>query len=133
MPDNGPPHSDEKTLKELEFHYEKGNHFRVIHVDGGHGGISPDGDSIILSIYSERLPIPKREVFAVDDEGKLAPAAITKEGRKGLFREIEATLVMSPRTAESIRVWLAKYLIKHREVAEEKEKLLAAMKRKDEE
>ena len=45
--------------EQLEFHYIKSNQFRVIHVDGGIGSITPKG-FIHFALYSERLAIPRK-------------------------------------------------------------------------
>lgn len=133
MPDNGPPASEEAIATELVFHYEKGNHFRVIHVDGGHGGVSPDGQSLILSVYAERRPIPKKEVFDVDENGVLVQPRKSKDERTGIFREVEATLVMNPTTANAIKDWLIKYLDLQRVVSAEVEERKARTRKAKEE
>jgi hypothetical protein len=101
---------------ELEFEYEKGNLFRVIHVDGGHGGISPDGQTIVLSVFSERFPIPKKEVCEIDRAGQVQWPPKIRVGRTGVFREVEATLVMNHSTAVLIARWLNEQIGKQNEL-----------------
>jgi len=54
----------------VDFDYIKSNLFRVVRVDGAHGGVSPKG-SIQLAFFSERQPIPQKETYAVERTGAL--------------------------------------------------------------
>ena len=133
MADNGPTAEEKAPPTEIEFHYEKGNHFRTIHVDGGHGGLSPDGQSLVLSVYTERRPIPKRELFDLDESGALIQPPKDKDERTGIFREVEATLIMNRTTANAIRLWLTKYLGQQQEVFVEIEKMKVRRRKAKEE
>lgn len=93
----------------LEFHYIKSSNFRVIHVDGAHGGVSPR-QKIQMAIFSERSPIPQFTAHQVERKGselklgkEIAGAKISKQG---VVREVEAELLMDVETAEAIRTWL---------------------------
>jgi hypothetical protein len=91
---------------EITFAYEKSANFRVISVDGAIGSIAPNQSSIHLSIYSERMPIPK-SVTHVAIDGTLGPEIMEKRvGRTEIFREVEADLVLSLETAMSLAMWL---------------------------
>lgn len=89
----------------IEFHYLKSNAFRVLHVDGVYGGISPDG-KINLSVYNQRRPIPKKITHEL--EGNILGDEITekRESKQGVIRELEANLVMDATTAIALRDWL---------------------------
>lgn len=92
-----------KMTGELEFHFEKANSFRVIHVDGAYGGISPANRMIHMAVFSERTPLPKLVVQMVQD-GILGAEILEKRVSKpGVFREVEADLVMSLDIAISLR------------------------------
>ena len=94
--------------EQVRFHYLKSNAFRVIHVDGAHGGITPKGQ-IQMALFNERHPIPQQTVhkLAADGSlGELVPAeTVTKEG---VVREVEAEAVMTLETAKSLVTWLNK-------------------------
>jgi hypothetical protein len=91
---------------ELEFDFEKSNFFRVIHVDGIFGGVAPATQLLHIGIFNERQPFPKKVFHPVKD-GTLQPENLQKrEGRSGLFREIEADLIMSMEVAMVLRTWL---------------------------
>ena len=92
-------------LKEINFDYIKSNHFRVIHVDGAHGGIAPKGNKIQVALFSERNAIPRRETFAIDKH-KLTDLK-KKEGREAVVREVEVEALMDLETAISIKNWLS--------------------------
>lgn len=104
---------------ELEFDYEKSNYFRVIHVDGAFGGVSPGSRAIHMAVYSERQPIPKKTVQTVQ-QGVLGPEILEKRiVRSGIFREIEADLVLSLDAAIALRTWLDSKVIELQKVNEQ--------------
>jgi len=92
--------------EKVRFHYIKSNYFRVVHVDGAHGGVTPDGN-IFFSAYSQRAPIPQITTHKVDAEGSVAEEIreerITKDG---IVREVEVGIMMDIATAESLHKWL---------------------------
>lgn len=94
-----------KVPKEIEFDYIKSNFFRVVRADGAFGGLSPNG-AIHMGIYSERQPIPKKVVHAVQ-EGKLGPELLEKRDvRKSIIREMEVDVVLDITQAIGLRQWL---------------------------
>lgn len=91
---------------ELEFDFEKSNYFRVIHVDGVFGGVSPATQLLHAAIFNERQPIPKKVFHNVIDGVPQPEIAEKRQVRPGLFREVEADLVMSMEMAVVLRNWL---------------------------
>lgn len=96
--------SESQKPETVKFDYIKSNQFRVVHVDGVHGGVSPNGRLVQMAIFSERAPIPKREEFRLD-AGKLGDK-IKTEQRDAIVREVEVELLMSIDTAKSICAWM---------------------------
>ena len=90
---------------QLTFHYIKGNQFRVIHGDGVQGGLTPKGNAIQMAIFSERLPIPVQTTHLLEAGGKVG-AETSREGRKGVVREVEVEVILGVYEAESIAKWL---------------------------
>jgi len=111
----------------LRFEYEKSNYFRTIHVDGAHGGIAPDGISIVMSVFSERSPIPKVEEYDVSPTGQLVALPMTVESRNCIFREVEATMVMDHATATMVYKWLGDKLIDQRRLLSMRAKMAAGV------
>jgi hypothetical protein len=103
---------DNPIESEIEFYFEKSHLFRVIYVDGAVGAISPSNQLIHMSIFNERVPVPRRIVHAVSGGVVGEPQALGREViekrdvRQGVFREIEADLVFSVDTAVVLRAWL---------------------------
>ena len=93
--------------KRVRFHYIKSNLFRVIHVDGAYGGITPSGD-IHCAVYSERGAIPQVTEHLVTETGFLEDQQVVLEGKAGLVRELDADLVLSLAAAGELRDWLTK-------------------------
>lgn len=113
-----PPKAVVMLENELQFHFEKSSYFRVIHVDGAFGGLSPGPRMIHMAVFSERQPLPKSVTHKID-HGVLGPEIADKrQGRSGIFREIEADLVMSVDTAISMRAWLDEKIIEVQQATE---------------
>ena len=111
---------DEETKKpELKFHYEKSKQFRVIHVDGAHGGVSASGRGIVMSLFSERKPIPKEETYVSDDGAKTFHEDITQRNQlEGLFREVEVSAILDIEVAKVLVKWLERKISDHGNIAD---------------
>ena len=68
------------TDREIEFHYLKSNRHAEIKVDGALGGVSPAGESMFISVYTERAAIPKKTVHKWNEDGSLGE--VLNEKRK---------------------------------------------------
>jgi hypothetical protein len=88
----------------ISFDYIKSSQFRVIRVDGAHGGITPKGHVIQMAFFSERQPIPKRETYKLE-KGRLSKL-IAKEERNAIIREVEVEALIDIETAKTIVKWL---------------------------
>ncbi|HVV17421.1 MAG TPA: hypothetical protein VHH90_09485 [Polyangia bacterium] len=88
----------------LNIDYIKSAHFRVIHVDGAHGGLRPSGRTIHMALFSERNAIPQHEEYTVAD-GALGER-IRRDGREAIVREVEVDAIMDLDTAKALRDWL---------------------------
>jgi len=88
----------------VRFYYEKAHSFRVVHVDGVIGGLTPTRD-IFVAVYNQRSALPKEIEQSVTPEGKLG-TELAREGKTGIFREMETGLVMSPTVAKDMAEWL---------------------------
>lgn len=95
--------------EKVEYHHIKSQDFRVLHIDGGAGGISPRGYCNI-SLYSERKVIPRVTVRDISEQGDVSPEHTTdtlvKEPNMGVVREVEVSLLFDEQTAIEIRDWL---------------------------
>ena len=91
---------EDPAADEIAFDFEKSRFFRVIHVDGAVGAISPSSAFIHMSVFSERSPVPKRMVHSLEAGGALGPEISEKRTvRPGTFRELEVDLVFNLETA----------------------------------
>ena len=88
----------------ISFDYIKSNQFRVSHIDGIHGGVTPNGLAIQMALFSERSPIPKTETY------KLSKARLGKRinsiKRDAIIREVELEAIISLDTAKRTVIWL---------------------------
>jgi hypothetical protein len=97
---------------QLTVHYIKSNLFRVIHVDGALGSITPRG-FIHAAFFSERMPIPLECTFpvemttggesSVDLDHEIADQRKSKEG---LIREVEIDVMFDLNSAKAFAKWL---------------------------
>jgi len=103
-PDNCHPNGSDV---ELCFHYIKGEYFRTIHVDGVHGGATPQG-KVQMSVFSERFPIPQTTVATLTETGLVEEIRAKRVSKEGIIREVEANLILDRHIAKSIGKWLIK-------------------------
>jgi hypothetical protein len=90
----------------VKFEYLKSNLFRIIHVDGAYGGVTPRL-GLFVSFYSERPPIPRVLVHQLKEGGGLGDEIKEKrESREGIIREAEVGVLMDADVAKSLVTWL---------------------------
>lgn len=90
---------------EITFHFNKSKHFRVIHVDGAIGNLTPRG-LIFVSLYSERGSLPDFIKQDVQPDGRLSSEQRPHIKSEGIMREMEVGLMVDMRTAKEIITWL---------------------------
>ncbi len=95
-----------KGQKLLDFHYLKTPSFRSYHVDGALGGFTPSGD-LYMELFVERYPTPQTVRYKLSPEGRLE-GEISRTGKDGIIREVEAAIIMNMNTATTLRDWLDK-------------------------
>lgn len=89
--------------KTIQFSYIKSNHYRVIHADGMIGGAVHKA-RLVLSFFSERIPIPQVQTYELNADGSLGEEQITSRVvRSGVVREVEASVSLDLRTAKAVR------------------------------
>jgi hypothetical protein len=72
----------------IKFHYLNGSFFRVIHVDGAIGGLTPSRD-VFVSLFSQRAALPRMIELAVLPAGGLG-GEISREGKEGIVMSANA-------------------------------------------
>ncbi|MCH8253928.1 MAG: hypothetical protein IID06_01115 [Gemmatimonadetes bacterium] len=85
------------------YHFIKSNLFRVVHADGAHGGVTPQG-FIQMNFYSERFPIPRETHHRL--EKNLPEIREERVARKGAVREVEVGVIMNASAATNLVKWL---------------------------
>lgn len=96
----------DRRVHEINFDYIKANSFRVIHVDGAIGGLTPSR-LVHAALYSERSAIPQRIVHEVAPDGTLGARIDAQTlARTGIVREVEIDVIMSPEVAHNLGLWL---------------------------
>ena len=108
---------------QLLFTYQKSNYFRMVHVDGVHGGIGPTGRYIHMSAFSERRTLPKEHLHLIGADGTLESEPVQTVDIGGVFREVECCLVMDIAVAAVIHNWLGQKLAEHKELLDATKRL----------
>lgn len=88
----------------VDFHYVKTGRYRTYHVDGVFGGMTPKG-YIYMELFVERAPTPQIVTQEVNPDMTLGKET-SRQGKKGLIREVEAGVILDLKTAELLRDWL---------------------------
>lgn len=105
----------------LRFEYEKSVQFRTVIADGAIGGLTPRG-YVHVAFYTERSPIPKVVVHGLNEDGTLGKELLDKrEGRKGVFRELEVDVVMDEQAVMALHKWLGDKILALQEIKAEKD------------
>jgi hypothetical protein len=119
------PPKDKRTQvkplpKEVEIHYLKTPSYRTYHVDGIFGGPTPTG-MIYVEFFVQRQVTPQVIRQKVMPDGTLGDE-ISREGKSGIIREVEAGMVMDVNTALLFKEWLEKNIKAIQEVKEKLDK-----------
>lgn len=93
---------------QVDIYYERTHSYRLYHVDGAHGGITPRGN-LTFDLYVDRPEIPKMIRREVSEHGKLGDE-ISRGGRKGILRQIECGVVLDFQAAANLHDWLGEML-----------------------
>lgn len=100
--------SNNKEKKSIVIHNIKNPGFRQIHVDGAHGGITPNG-LFNLNFFSQRGVIPKGTEFAINEKGDVGEALKNlKDTKSGIIREFEFGIYMDINACKNLVNFLLK-------------------------
>ena len=106
--------SNSALPERVKVHFIKDSSYRAYYADGVWGGPTPKG-MVSMSIYSERMPIPKKILYRfVDSEehgtkiGVQLGKAEEIKSKEDIIRQVHCELIMNPEVAESIGNWLKK-------------------------
>ncbi len=87
------------VIRHVKFNYIKSAFYRVVHVDGVIGGLTPRG-LIHGSLFSEGPVIPRIVRHEVREDGSLSDGEVV-EAREGISREMEVDIVFDETVAEN--------------------------------
>lgn len=98
---------------DLQFHYIKAPDYQEVTCDGVVGSVTPAGQKICMSVYTERAPIPRMISFTVEtadgnivqfDERSAQPSHV--ESRQGVVRNVHTSVYLEVDTAKRLIEWL---------------------------
>lgn len=101
---------DDTAPTQFEFHFIKSNFFRVVHVDGGIGGLTGRGYCHI-ALYNERAAIPKLMVRDIMEKGELSPERtqeVLGDPNFGVVREVEVDLMLGEQAVRDLHEWFGR-------------------------
>jgi hypothetical protein len=99
-----------EQITQITVHNKVSANYTQVHVDGAFGGITPQG-LLNLSFYAERAPIPKSSDFKVEDNKVGELISDSEDSKKGILREFEFGIYMTPPVAKALIVLLANKLV----------------------
>lgn len=99
------------SKQKVTINYLKTPNYRTYFIDGMYGGITPNG-KIFAELFIQRNPTPKTVTQEINEDGSMGKIE-KSEGKKGLIRQVEASLLMDIETAKSFAGWLNDKIKKH--------------------
>jgi len=99
----------DQKLPAITFEYIKSHDYKVHSVHGGIGGINNYGD-LVLNLFFERSPIPRKATHSLDKDGRLIPEAIKLDTREGIIRDVLFGIALTPQNAKSLAAWLLQHV-----------------------
>ncbi len=94
---------------DLSVVFEKNDDANTFPVTGAWGGPTPDGDSLVVHLYTEYQSTPNSIKANVEDDGSVNISEGQRITRGDVTREIQGTMVLSPKQAISLGQWLVKH------------------------
>lgn len=91
--------SEESESRKIQFFYQNAPFHRTVFVSGAWAGVTPSG-LVQLGLFNDLHPMPEMVIQEVVED-TLGPE-IEKLEKRGVIREVEATVVMSLSTAKLI-------------------------------
>jgi hypothetical protein len=110
----------EPIPKEIDFLYIKTASYRTYHVDGIIGAPTPAG-KFYIELFVERQVTPQVIRQKVTPEGALGDE-VSREGKTGIVREVEAGIIMDENAALIFKEWLEKNIKAFQEWKEQRKK-----------
>ncbi len=108
--------TEDTLAASVTFSYIKSPAFRTIHVDGVHGGVTPQG-KLGLAFFSERFPVPVQTTHEFSPEHQVGEERMeARVSRTGIVRELEFHAVMDVEVAKSVAKWIADWVKKAEEL-----------------
>lgn len=110
-PEAGGPESLPEPLK---FLYETSPHYRVLHVDGAHGGLMPNARYMHMSLYNETISAPHSSTYQFQpvpkNPGLFEGTSIDVMPEDPLLRTVEVCALMDKHAARALYRWLGDML-----------------------
>ena len=122
MTKNNSKKVDIEIPKDVTFQYKISDNYVIYSIDGVHGGLNAQGD-VIVSFFSERQPVPRREKYKIKRDGALEATPIEVERTSDIIRNVNFGIALKPNAARSIGKWLV-------EKADEFERILKVEQKK---
>lgn len=97
---NLPGQEEGHASRQIKFEYTQSNLFRVVHVDGAIGSLTPKLD-IHLAFWSERFPIPLQSTYELTPEGNLG-REVDKLILDAIVREVEVSMIINVDAAREL-------------------------------
>ena len=94
-----------KKQNTVTFEYKISPNFAVYAVCGAFGGLNSHGE-IIMTLYNEKVAIPERQTYKIDDDGTIDKQPIGVDKKDAIIRHVMFGVSMNPSVARSVGEWL---------------------------
>lgn len=105
-----------KDAKTIDIYYKKTRNHRTIYATGAWAGVTPQGE-LQLAFFKDLSPMP--DYVTHDINGAVLGPEISRVAQVGMVRETEATIVLSPETAENVIGLMQTFLNRLKELREQ--------------
>lgn len=102
-----------KPADSMSIVYEEPDDRPTVVASGAYGGPSPDGSVVVAHLFTEYGTIPSIEEHEVEEGGVVNLESGNRIKRGDVTRRIQATVVLSPESAER----LGKFLLEKAQIA----------------
>ena len=104
--------TSESNKMELTAKYIFDKNYNPKYVNGAYGGLNTGGE-IVINFYLERTGLPKKQVFAINDQGQseeIVEKRSPENHEQSVVRVVENGIVLNLAHAKNIHDWLGKQI-----------------------
>ncbi len=99
----------------ITFEYKISPSYSNYSISGAQGGINAFGQ-FVINLYSERLPIPKKEQYDIDTKGKLIFPPKDIQCKESIIRDVLFGITLRIENARGLAEWILRRIEDHERI-----------------